>query len=163
MNDNWNIILQVSKTASLNEIRNAYKQLALKYHPDKNNGEDSFFKSIVNAYEYRLRYPEYNIKDDCPFRETDTSLQLLEYLYNLRILKERITTTILKNLTISYSIKPFNMNVSSYINVIFSRLSCERICDKLDKLGIKYTADLSREQLIDLFLYSKINQLHLNR
>lgn len=33
------------------ELRSAYLKKSLKYHPDKNNGDDQEFKKIVNAYE----------------------------------------------------------------------------------------------------------------
>lgn len=47
-------ILGVSKTASENEIKSAYRKLALKYHPDRNPGNkeaEESFKSATEAYE----------------------------------------------------------------------------------------------------------------
>lgn len=44
-------ILDVPKTASLDEIKKAYKLLALKTHPDRNGGDDIQFKKIQEAYE----------------------------------------------------------------------------------------------------------------
>mmetsp|Transcript_20775 Transcript_20775/g.30762 ORF Transcript_20775/g.30762 Transcript_20775/m.30762 type:complete len:369 (+) Transcript_20775:78-1184(+) len=46
-------ILGVSRGASESEIKKAYRQLSLKYHPDKNKSEDAAtkFAEIVSAYE----------------------------------------------------------------------------------------------------------------
>lgn len=51
----WYKILGVSKTASISEIKKAYKKLALQWHPDKNvdNREEAEakFREIASAYE----------------------------------------------------------------------------------------------------------------
>jgi molecular chaperone DnaJ len=47
-------ILDVSRNASKEDIKKAYRQQALKYHPDKNPGDDSAeekFKEAAEAYE----------------------------------------------------------------------------------------------------------------
>jgi len=54
MNKNYYQILGVKSNASHDEIKSAYKKLALKFHPDKNNGDaffENLFKDIQEAYE----------------------------------------------------------------------------------------------------------------
>ena len=44
-------ILEVKENSTLNDIKKAYKKLALKYHPDKTNDKStSKFIEISNAY-----------------------------------------------------------------------------------------------------------------
>jgi molecular chaperone DnaJ len=44
-------ILGVSKSASADEVKRAYRKLAKEHHPDKHGGDDSQFKELGEAYE----------------------------------------------------------------------------------------------------------------
>lgn len=53
MSSNYYDVLGVSKNASVDEIKKAYRKLAMKYHPDKNKGDkeaEKKFKEINEAY-----------------------------------------------------------------------------------------------------------------
>jgi curved DNA-binding protein len=53
MADDYYSILGITKTASAAEVKKAYRKLALKYHPDKTQGNKALedkFKKISEAY-----------------------------------------------------------------------------------------------------------------
>ena len=61
-------ILDVSKSASAEEIKKAYRKKAIQYHPDKNPGDkeaEEMFKEAAEAYEVlsdenkRTRYDQF--------------------------------------------------------------------------------------------------------
>lgn len=58
-------ILGVSKSASADEIKKAFRKMAIKYHPDKEGGDETKFKEANEAYEVlkdpskRQRYDQF--------------------------------------------------------------------------------------------------------
>src|SRR4249920_2079928 len=61
-------VLEITKTASVEEVKKAYRKAALKHHPDKNPGDKEAevkFKECAEAYEVlsdpqkRQRYDQY--------------------------------------------------------------------------------------------------------
>ncbi len=51
MSKNYYETLGVDKNASKDQIKKAFHKLAMKYHPDKNNGDDKKFKEVNEAYQ----------------------------------------------------------------------------------------------------------------
>ena len=62
MKKNYYDILNINKEATDDEIKKAYKKMALKYHPDRNNSPDASekFKEISEAYQILINKNKYN-------------------------------------------------------------------------------------------------------
>ncbi|HET7643296.1 MAG TPA: molecular chaperone DnaJ [Nitrososphaeraceae archaeon] len=77
-------VLEIQKNASKDDIKNAYRKLALKFHPDRNKspGAEDKFKEISEAYavlsddEKKTRYDTYgHVGTDDAFRGSEANFE----------------------------------------------------------------------------------------
>ena len=68
---NHHRVLGLSPGATKKQIKSAYRQLALKYHPDRNRsaGAARKFQEITEAYDYLLEHPEAGLNDASSYDE----------------------------------------------------------------------------------------------
>jgi|ERR1017187_8204693 DnaJ-class molecular chaperone len=80
-NRNCYIVLGLNNTASLREIKSAYRLLAKKFHPDKNIGNktsEEHFKEVQQAYSI-LSNPAKRKKYDLKFSYDGSNTQQKQY------------------------------------------------------------------------------------
>ena len=84
---NYYDILKVSPKASRAEIKSAYRRLARKLHPDRNNGSEETalkFAAIAEAYEIlgnakeRVKYDRRSLKCNLAVRQRRFRLRIAE-------------------------------------------------------------------------------------
>jgi len=96
--NNYYEILGVSKDATQDDIKKAYRKLAIQYHPDKNPDGADKFKEIIDIY-YNKIIPTY-IENDY-FIGKEQNLYVSLYLNNPSLIKLIKGTN--DNYTIPYS------------------------------------------------------------
>jgi len=125
-------ILEVKENSTLNDIKKAYKKLALKYHPDKtNDNTTSKFIEISNAYnilsdenkrkEYNNILKNSNKNYDNKYNQKHSDNILEDMLYNLKslikdeyyqkillIFGDKIINIMLDNQSLSFNSLIFN-------------------------------------------------------
>ena len=79
MSENFYNVLGVNEKSTKDEIKRAYRQLQMKYHPDKNNGNQeaaAMSKKINEAYEIlgdEQKRQEYDQSKNNPFMRMNSN------------------------------------------------------------------------------------------
>ena len=98
-------VLELHKTASIDEIKSAYKRLALIHHPDKNSdGNDTRFKEISEAYN-TLSNPEKRHIYDNPQQQQHHHGQhpFFNFSFNSSVKRKSKNIEIILNITLEES------------------------------------------------------------
>jgi hypothetical protein len=121
MDQNYYLILQISSTSSLQEIKKSFRKLSKKYHPDLNNGSHEFnekFKDVLNAYEV-LSDAERREKYDKWISDSNNIDYSYPYEPKYRTVNDVIKITKdLKNELFKHDPQELNINVSFVYNII---------------------------------------------
>jgi DnaJ-class molecular chaperone len=107
---NYYQLLEIDKTATIQEIKTSYRKLSLKYHPDKSEEKDKIineqkFKEITEAYSI-LSDPDKRNKYDHPIQQQQMinindmiqqMMKLHQTIFNININPQQMTTINIKN------------------------------------------------------------------
>lgn len=80
--DNPYTILDIDKSANIDDIKKAYRKLALKYHPDKYKN-DIEFKKINNAYQILINPQKKKLYDICNMVNTNELNNLMNQIISI--------------------------------------------------------------------------------
>ena len=159
---NYYQILEIDKNATQEEIKKAYRSLALKYHPDKNKEKDSEkkFSEINEAYSTLSDLNKKTEYDSLTFKKsTSTSSSRFREKYSSSFFRERdFNTSFISNehlnLEISQEVKIIDLILGNPIYIEFERTS-------VDQTGTKYFSEIKNVK-VEINLTQKYYEISNN-
>lgn len=141
MNKDYYKILGLNKNASMDDIKMAYKKLAMKYHPDRNpndNFSEEKFKDVKEAYEFltNKRKPDYVDSKNFNFTDFSQSESSLDDIFNMIFQKNTNRNNKL------YFLLEIDLESAVYGSKINLKVPYQGLCDKCLGKGIKAGSDL---------------------
>lgn len=121
-------LLEVSDTATTEEIKKAYRKLALKFHPDRNPGNEKselIFKQISHAYSILIN-PEKRENYNYSYRKFQQQNQNHQYKYSEKRREKEVTPKSI--LSIFHDLRK---NIS---NVDKSRINTRNLFERIDQI-----------------------------
>ena len=150
INKNLYQILEINKNADTQTIKQAYKRLALKYHPDKNKSKDAneIFNHMKIAYDILSVEESKNKYDSLDDTQHDT---LLNMIYNFvkslmepETMKKLIQKIFNEDVNIMEYLNPAQNNIPNY-DILKERID-KRLQDHLDlEIITQYVTKLNAE------------------
>lgn len=104
-------ILNVDKNSTVEEIRKQYRLHALKYHPDKDGGDEVIFKRITSAYEI-LSDPEKRYEYDNKRVFKNEINGVFDHLFEAKVDQQKITLYVSLNEILYGCYKRYNVNMT---------------------------------------------------
>lgn len=139
----WDV-LGISSNASQEEIKAAFKQLALKYHPDK-NGDNEQFRLINNAYNKLKNKQMVPIIESSPTRMINLNLSIDQQINGINDYVK-----IEDDIYIKVKIPPGSLNNDKYRIYDNGQTFIINVQEKIDPTFKRYGLSLTTDYTLDV-------------
>ena len=141
-------ILEIEHDASHEEIKNAYKLLARKFHPDKNGNKEKF-QSLSMAYQI-LSDPEQRERyDNMNPNKKNTIFDIIINIYNKNF-KENIYNFIIKD-------NEYNTILQSNDTTLIKKYIYQKLNNYISNILLDDNEEKDDEDIASIFISNKIN------